>query len=386
MPDEIQINGVDRLPITATREKTAEGYLKATAVITAVGVQIYNARDFGENEDREVGVFRPHDTVFHSDTMDSARLKPITEQHPDVDVTAKNYKNLSIGNMGEKIEALDAKRLGATVIVNDAEAVDKVERGLVETSAGYDATLVKESGSFEGRDYEYRFKGPMLINHLAVVDAGRCGPTVKILDKKGKSKMNEEEMKKFLIDAGVLDKDGKAVAVVDGKDEKKVDSDAMVSKMVDALKAFDAEKEAKKAKDEADNLENLKKAKKKKKGEDEETEDEKKAKKDAADKAVRDAAQARSTLIVDAKPHLGEDVKVHELSDREILEEALKDSVEDIKDKDDAYLRGMLDAINKDRKDAGASYPLNGKHADAKLDEEISKPMGFMDVRKIKSN
>ena len=78
MPDEIHISGEDRLPITSTREKTPEGYLKAVAAITCVGVQDYNARDLGELEDRVVGVFRPADVVFHPETMKSAKMKPAT--------------------------------------------------------------------------------------------------------------------------------------------------------------------------------------------------------------------------------------------------------------------------------------------------------------------
>jgi len=366
MPDKIEISGVDRLPIKATREKTAEGYLKAIAAVTCVGVQDYSARDFGENSDRRVGVLRGADVVFHKDTIESARMKPVTEQHPQDDVTAKNHKDVSIGSLGENIQPIDGERLGGTIIINDEGAIKKIENGLVETSAGYDAVLIKESGNFQGKDYEYKFTGPMLINHLAVVDAGRCGPTVKILDKKKDKTMDKEELIKFLCDAGIVDKDGKAL-----KDDKGDDENAAVSKIIDALpkiieSAVDAALED---------------------AEDEEGEDDA----EADEAKVQDAVAQRTKLITDALPLMDKDTKdgdVHKMSDREILEAATKETVgEGFADKSDDYLQAVLDGLIKDRKEAGDQYPVGGdktQHLDAAISETgQGTPINGLQARKL---
>ncbi|MCK5219189.1 DUF2213 domain-containing protein, partial [bacterium] len=66
MKKKIQLQ--DQLPIESTRALTPEGYLKATAAITTIGVQQYLASEFGANTDEPVGVYRPAETVFHPET------------------------------------------------------------------------------------------------------------------------------------------------------------------------------------------------------------------------------------------------------------------------------------------------------------------------------
>ncbi len=80
-----------------TRILTPEGYLKATAAITKVGVQMYPASQFGGEGDEPVGLLRTRETVFHSETIESVKLKPIVLFHEE-DVNAENHSDSSTGN------------------------------------------------------------------------------------------------------------------------------------------------------------------------------------------------------------------------------------------------------------------------------------------------
>ncbi len=354
MPDKIKFHGTDLQSVTTSREKTPEGYLKATAAITGVGVQMYLDSELGGEKRELVGVFRGEDTVFHAETIASAKMKPITHQHPDINVDANNYKELSIGHIGDRVEALDEKRLGASVQITDTDVIKKIEAGLCETSAGYECYLIREDGEYEGQPYKYRFAGPMIINHLAIVEQGRCGPEVRILDRRTNN-MTKEELLKLLRDA--LNED-------QGATENKVDIDAIVSKMGDALlpKIEDLINASQNdAEDDADD-----------EGDDQD---------DVAPLDVADAVKARTQLITDVAPLLDDEQDVHSMNDREILEVALADDIENIADQDDAYLRGVLDTILKDRKAA------SDKADEIKTNTSVStlaKPMSGLDARKLK--
>lgn len=171
----------------SSREITPEGYLKATAALTSVGVQDYVLSDFtGLEGDKTkiVKVLRPEKTVFDALTMSSAQLKPITMYHPEVLVDSDNHHNYAVGNIGEKVYKLDDKRLGATIVVTNKDIVDSIDKGKInQVSVGYTADVKKSSGTFDGEAYDYVFDGAMHINHCAIVPKGRCGEGVAILDK-----------------------------------------------------------------------------------------------------------------------------------------------------------------------------------------------------------
>lgn len=362
----IKFTGKDILQITSTRKKTAEGYLEATSAITCVGVQHYNGRLFGRDSDDIIGVFRPPETVFHKDTIASARLKPLTREHPDEDVTSRNNKKLAVGTLGETVEPIGDGRLGAKIIITDEEIIKEVEDGTVETSAGYMATLIEEKGVHDGQEFDFKFDGPMIINHLAIVDKGRCGPSVKILDN-GVNKMTLEEMKKFLTDAGIIDADGKKV------------SDGIDSKALEAIVA-----KALKDKDDADDKKDAKsKSKKaaKDKDHDEEDEDDKKDVDDSAD--VKATARIRSKLIADTAGLVDAD-KVHDMENRAILEEALKDDVKDISSKSDDYLTAVLDTIKDDRqKAANNKGNMSNGAGDLSDSGEPHRVLNALDAKKL---
>lgn len=377
---KIQVSDNVHLPVTSTRELTPEGYLKATATITKVGVQMYSARDFGVDSDELVGVLRPAETVFHPETIASIKLKPITLHHPEDDVDSKNFNRLAIGTVGETVEPIDSEHLGASIQLMEDDVVKKVlAREIDELSLGYDVMVVSEQGTFNGTSYFYRMDGPMLNNHLAVVPEGRCGDSVKILDKGESVMWKKLQAIKALRDAGVPEELIKTFMV--GKaDDAEVDVDAY-TKLAMSAKDIDMTQlipgiiaELKPAIEELVGGEEFKALLAKEiatsmtggganpdpaaaaaaSGDDEEevltTEQ--------VDAAIKDAATKRAKLIAVAQPFIDDDkFDIFKATDHDILIKALdaldiKDDA--VKDKDDTYLAGMLAVISKDRAEAGA--------------------------------
>ena len=398
----------DQLPLDSTRILTPEGYLKATAAITMIGVQMYPASDFGAESDEPVGVFRPPETVFHPETIESIKMKPITMQHPEQDVDAGNHGRLAIGSVGESVEPIDALRLGASIIINEESIVKQIlERNIEELSLGYDSYIVSEEGTYNGEPYFYRFEGPMIVNHLAIVDDGRCGDTVKILD--GGNLMKKKQAVKFLKDAGLSD-DKLSVFMKDAKDDADVDSKIFMAAMNDIdiegmmpmivqnlmpmiEKEIKGNKEfmATLAKEIASTMTAAAPAATEEVIEPDANPEEKTpeelAEQIAADAktkedAVTDAAIKRAKLVDSAKPFIQADKDIHKMKDREILETALADFIktDDMKDKTDDYLQGILDSISVDRV-AAKKYFKSAK--DSTISDEISAPISGVDARHL---
>jgi hypothetical protein len=415
---KIKLNITDQLDLTgssSTREITKEGYLKGIAAVTKVGVQLYSARDFGVDSDEMVGVFRPPETVFHAQTQESIKQQPITMTHPDEDVNSENHNRLSVGSTGEQVGPIDDERLGVNFVVNDKSIVDGIISDEIgELSLGYDSFIISEEGSYNGESYVYRFDGPMICNHLAVLRKGdgRCGESVKILDS-GENMFTKKIALKLLKDAGCPAEKLEAF-MKDAKEDDEADAKAFMTELT-AISSKDMDlagvmplivKELKPKLEKVVTTAGFQSALAKEIAagmsgttgeesmdqegeeppvdeppvEDAKTEEEKKKEMDSK---VKDAAEKRVALITLATPFLAKDAKVNEMSDREILEGALKAvGFEDCKDLSDDQLKGRLDVLTHDRIRAADSFK---RISDGSIEDgELSAPLDAVTLRNMK--
>ena len=77
----------------------------------------------------------------------------------------------------------ETKALYADITIYSDELKEAIQNDTKEISLGYFCKYKKERGVFNGQVYDYVQKD-MEGNHLAVVDAGRCGSDVKVYDHK----------------------------------------------------------------------------------------------------------------------------------------------------------------------------------------------------------
>lgn len=73
--------------------------------------------------------------------------------------------------------------LYADIAVYSEDLKSNIENGKKELSLGYFCKYKKERGVFKGEVYDY-VQYDMVGNHIALVDAGRCGSDVKVFDHK----------------------------------------------------------------------------------------------------------------------------------------------------------------------------------------------------------
>lgn len=153
--------------------KTAEGYLEGFAIATRTGVFNYMRAD--GSIQREL---RLAEEVFKDDAVNSFKLLPITNNHPDVEVNADNAKELTVGYTGEEIKRVD-NLLMTKLKITDKKAIDEIKSGKMGLSYGYKVNLVKKDGIYNGEKYDYvqtNIKG----NHLAIVYQGRAGEKARL--------------------------------------------------------------------------------------------------------------------------------------------------------------------------------------------------------------
>lgn len=223
------------------REYTDEGFLRVPGRVARTGIQEYLASELGLDGEpnRVVNVYRPAEEVFKSESLSSYDGTDVTIEHPGTLVDSQNYKDVSVGVVrGSGIE--DNDFVQCDLIIKDQVAVDAVNSGKVELSAGYTAMYEQIDGIAPcGTSYEF-IQRDIRINHVALVDNARAGANARIFD----NNQGERTMIIINLDSGPVEVADQATATLINNDRN-------------ALKkrATDAESEKEKAQAKADGAE-----------------------------------------------------------------------------------------------------------------------------------
>ncbi len=149
---------------------------------------------FGHHEEKGLNliqVYRPEEEVFSPETMASFEGMPVTNDHPPDGVDVSNIRALQKGHAHNVRRGTgeESDLLLADLIITDPHLIHLImEEGKREISCGYTYELHEENGKYIQR----KIRG----NHVAVVDAGRAGPRVRINDYK--PERSNKHMKKSL--------------------------------------------------------------------------------------------------------------------------------------------------------------------------------------------
>jgi hypothetical protein len=167
------------------------GFLYCDASLTRCG--IFDYLDDNGNLVRE---FRPEEEVFSKDSLNSLKLKPITDQHPNSLVNTDNIKELQVGMIGSDIKREDVY-VKAQIVITDKDMVETIQNrrkyGLTnELSCGYTCELERKDGIYGEEGHYDCIQRRIKYNHVSIVDKGRAGNKVRILDSDDKNK--EEKM------------------------------------------------------------------------------------------------------------------------------------------------------------------------------------------------
>lgn len=309
------------------------GFFTSDVVLSRVGVQEYYGFELGLSDDQafqKFGVFRPPEEVFNQDSIRSFVNMVVTDDHPSGLVTVSNVKDLQVGTVSSPQADEKNGIVKGIITITDRKQIEKTENGKIKVSLGYVQNLIQKDGVYNGENYQFvqtKIRG----NHLAIVDAGRCGAACRIITDHDKRK-GENIM----------------IITIDGI-EYDVENKQLAQAIQNQQKAHDAsEEEMKKKIEEKD--EELEEMKKKK--------EEAEATKDAAlkkvltDEQLSEVVKSHVELIVDAKMILGDKMPECGICPKEI-KSAIIDHVygeTDFSGKTDDYINAMFDLALKDVK------------------------------------
>ena len=159
---------------------TDSGALVASVRCARVGIQDYAGFELGHPDRERIRVLRPESAVFDKRSMATYAHRPVCNDHPAEAIDPTNWREHAIGHLGESV-ARDGDYIRVSMMLADAKAIADVQRGKVELSAGYTASLELFD---EPRKTEYGIADGQMVgfaaNHVALVDRGRAGPSCAI--------------------------------------------------------------------------------------------------------------------------------------------------------------------------------------------------------------
>lgn len=269
----IKLHADDLFTLTS-REITAEGYLRAPANLARCGIQDYLAHELGldtlmgMDPTRRLRLYRGPEEVFDQASLSSFENQPITINHPSGGVSAANWRQTSVGDVHQIARRGDI--MVGVVIVRDEKAVKTVlDDGKTALSNGYDFELDLTPGvAPDGQKYDGSMKN-IRGNHVAIVDAARCGSACKIADHNPEEGTLKMANRQIVIDGIPGEADPAIAAAV----ERQTKTLADTMKALDAANAslaatnqikvgdqtFTVDQAAKKIADQAAEIETLKK-------------------------------------------------------------------------------------------------------------------------------
>lgn len=343
MPKRFDVIGINNL------NKNSSGFLTYDLVAAQTGVFPYLDPETGDI----VYELKHPDDLLTEEVLGQLKNLPVTDDHPWEFVNPDNSKELVKG-MTSDTARIAGEKLTGRATVFDSGLIGKVLNGnKKECSLGFECGIVEESGTYQGQKYDRR-QTNFNLNHLAMVEKGRCGPDCSarldskdytyqvrkdsdILNDKSKNKQNKRSDQKLK----TIKLDGKEFEVAEE-----------VASRIDTLKS-ENEKLTKnvgqlegKLDGKDDQVSNLQKKVDELEGN------------QLSDKKIDEAVSERIELLKKADKFLDEDYEVEGKSDKEIKIDCIKAVNEkfDGEDRPDEYIEARFDVLSEMLDEGQGSY------------------------------
>lgn len=176
----------------SARQFDGNGWFEVKAnPISKVGVFPYSGAQLGKTgpeAQRIFQVYRPAEELADPECIASFRLIPWIDNHTPIGPTLQAMSDAAIpaeakgvhGVVGEDVFFKDGTLYGNIKAFSNILA-DLIAAGKRELSAGYRCVYDMVSGVFEGQHYDC-VQRQIRGNHLALVEQGRMGPDVAVMD------------------------------------------------------------------------------------------------------------------------------------------------------------------------------------------------------------
>lgn len=158
----------------APARKLPDGRLVAEGHLTRAGIFLYWNADGSTRRELRL----PED-VFRDDSLETFAFAPVTDDHPPEFLNAGNARKYAVGAVGERVRR-DEDHVRARITVFDAETIAKMESGKCALSCGYEVDLDETPGEHPVYGKYDAVQKNIRGNHVAIVDVGRAGDTVRV--------------------------------------------------------------------------------------------------------------------------------------------------------------------------------------------------------------
>ncbi|CAN0620525.1 putative bacteriophage protein [Burkholderia multivorans] len=203
------------------RSLTPEGFLLCEDVpVARTGEMLYAAGEvpIEPGPDGLIRISRTPEEVFRDATLASCQGKDVTLDHPDDFVQPSNYAGLTQGVMlNPRRSTSESDLLVADLLIKHPDTIAAVQdEEIEEVSLGYEADYEQVS---PGRGVQRN----IVVNHVAIVPRGRCGPRCAIGDKEPEMKTKDSKPKRstwldrLMKSLKIGDEDGVEEALEEGK-------------------------------------------------------------------------------------------------------------------------------------------------------------------------
>lgn len=178
------VNAMDRAPAASARTYDLNGWFEvADNPISREGIFPYSGAQVGHpDRDRIFRVYRPAEELSAPDALASFRLMPIIDDHTMLGEGHTPAEDVGVaGVIGENVK-FDRGVMTANLKIFSKALAQKIKNGKTELSCGYRCVYDFTPGVWNGQPYDV-IQRQIRANHLALVDEGRMGPEVSILDQ-----------------------------------------------------------------------------------------------------------------------------------------------------------------------------------------------------------
>lgn len=165
------------------REHDVNGYvLIRDNPVTKVGIYPYLGSEIGaDNPTKVYRVYRPAEELQRKETLDSFNLLPFINDHTFLGEGGTPAEKVGVQGTTGEAAVFDAPYVRNSLKIYSEFLKEQIEGGKVELSPSYRCSYDFTPGTFDGEAYD-AVQRDIIGNHLALVDKGRTGPDVKVLD------------------------------------------------------------------------------------------------------------------------------------------------------------------------------------------------------------
>lgn len=165
--DRVQHLHFDRVGDLGKVERTQVGGIRVPARLTRTGVLHYPQPDGSVSRQ-----LRLPEEVFDAESLATLNDAPVTDLvHHRALISPNTFRDAALGHTRDARVA--GKYVEATLVVNDADAADAIERGdLSDISCGYTCKHDHTPGTYDGEPYDLIHR-EIRYNHVAVLPPGR---------------------------------------------------------------------------------------------------------------------------------------------------------------------------------------------------------------------